>query len=131
MKKLLILLCIVLPVLAKSQAHLGATMKEIKDFYPNNIFTSDVTVSGNRYITTEMDRGSFTYYFDSTGLSYLCTLIPKDLFKLNEQVQEFNHEYVITSDTTWKAYLDGGSIMYIKLSYSPQYKLSSFIYSSN
>lgn len=131
MKKFIILLLLITPTFLKAQAHLGNTAKEIEDLFPTNTFKSDVTALGKKYIYTGMDLGTFTYYFDSTGHSDLCILLPNDMFKVNQQVQTLNHEYVITSDTTWKAYLDGGYIMNIKLSYNAEYKISSFSYTPN
>ena len=122
---------VLVPVLSKAQAHLGSTLSEIKALHPENDFEIDYTKSGIKYASTDMALGTFIYYFDgTTGLSYLCVQIPSNLTNLNTQVEIYNKKYVVTSKTSWTAYLEGGSIMYIKLKYEEEYKLYSFIYSS-
>jgi hypothetical protein len=47
---------------------------------------------------------------------------------LNAQVENYNKKYVIVSETSWKAYLDGGSIMRINLVYDEENKTYFFTY---
>lgn len=116
---------------AYSQAHLGATETAIKKKYPEKVWEKGTTIKGSKYISTDMIYGDFTYYFDiETGLSNFCMQIPFNAGSLNAQVEAYNKKYVITSDTSWTAYLDEGGIMYIKLKYSDETKLSAFIYTS-
>ena len=78
-----------------------------------------------------MILGTFYYYFDNeTGLTNFCMQITKDMPSLNAQVEIYNKKYVITLETSWKAYLEGGGIMKINLKYSKEYKIYVFYYSS-
>jgi hypothetical protein len=47
---------------------------------------------------------------------------------LNGQVEAYNKKYVIISDTKWKAYLEGGGILNIELTYNDENKLYVFSY---
>ena len=114
------------------QAHLGSTEYEIKARYPGKKWTVNYTTkSGVKYITADMVYGSFSYYFDKdTKLSDYCIQIPFNNVTMNGQIEAYNNKYVITSDTSWTAYLDEGGIMYIKLNYDTETKLSFFSYSN-
>lgn len=118
---------------ANGQAHLGSTESAIKAMYPDKKWTSDYTTkTGVRYITADMVYGSFTYYFDKeTKLSDYCMQIPFSNVTMNGQIEAYNKKYVITSDTSWTAYLDEGGIMYIKLIYDKENKISYFLYSNS
>lgn len=114
------------------QAHLGSSESEIKSMHPGNIWKSDYTKDGIKYIYSDMVYGTFYYYFDKeTGLSYLCVQFPFNLEALNGQVEAYNKKYVITSDTSWTAYLDQGGLMYIKLRYDQEDNIRFFTYSSS
>jgi hypothetical protein len=130
MKKVIFAVLFILPILVSAQAHLGSTLAEIKESHPDNVFTIDYTNQGQKYAQSEMYYGTFVYYFDNeTGLSSFCIQIPKSMEALNAQVEVYNKKYVIVSETSWKAYLEGGTIMKINLSYDEEYKLYSFRYS--
>jgi len=47
---------------------------------------------------------------------------------LNAQVEVYNKKYVIVSETSWKAYLEGGGIMKINLTFDEKNKLYIFYY---
>lgn len=129
MKQLGIIFLFVMSFLSiKAQAHLGSTEYQIKKMYPNNTFTVDYTLKSHiRYISTDFQYGNFTYYFDAeTGLSKFCFQIPHSTGTMNAQVEIYNKKYVIISDTSWKAYLEGGGIMYINLVYDSENKNSYF-----
>ena len=129
MKKALIGLLFLLPVFCQSQALIGFSLYQIKAEHPDKIFTIDYTNSGTKYAKTEMSTGTFVYYFDaSTGLSNYCILFPKDMGALNGLVETYNSKYVITSETSWTAYLDGGGRMKITLEYDTDYELYVFHY---
>jgi hypothetical protein len=129
---LLIFLPLLIYTNCKGQAHLGSTETEIRNLHPDNTFSVGYANNGQRYIYTKMAFGVFSYYFDSTtNLSVKCLQIPNNLTDLNTQVQIYNQKYVITSKTSWTAYLEGGGIMYIKLIYSDEYKLYEFIYTND
>lgn len=115
------------------QAHLGSTEYDIKAMYPNKKWTVGYTTETNvRYISADMVYGNFTYYFDKdTKLSIYCMQIPFNNATMNGQIEAYNKKYVITSDTSWTAYLDEGGIMYIKLVYDRENKLSYFSYSNS
>ena len=56
--------------------------------------------------------------------------IPNDLTSLNAQFDVYNKKYVITSETSWKAYLEGGGIMKINLQYNKEYDIYVFYYTN-
>ncbi len=120
------------PFLGKSQAHLGSTIAEIKAIHPDKIFTTKFTNNGIKYIYANMTFGTFYYYFDKeSGLSNLCLQIPDNMNALNAQVEVYNKKYVIISETSWKAYLEGGGLMKINLKYDEDIKGYLFIYNYN
>jgi len=49
---------------------------------------------------------------------------------LNAQVEIYNKKYVIISETSWKAYLEGGGLMKINLTYDKDYKIYVFSYTN-
>ena len=98
--------------------------------YPENKWTVSFTIDGRKFISTDMVYGSFAYYFNKeTKLSNFNIQIPFNINALNAQVEAYNKKYVITSETSWTAYLEDGGIMYIKLLYSEESKLRYFTYS--
>jgi len=130
MKKIAIILCVFFAFTAKGQAHLGSPESEIKNLHSENSWKSGTTNDGTKYIYTDFNYGTFYYYFDSeTKLSKLCIQYPFNVVRLNGQVEAYNKKYVITSDTSWTAYLEDGGIMYIKLMYNKESKISYFTYS--
>ena len=131
MNKILIILCVFFSITVKGQAHLGASEASIRKLHPDNKFTIGYTDNGVKYISTDMFYGNFAYYFDKeTGLSDFNVQIPFNLVALNGQVEAYNKKYVITSDTSWTAYLEDGGIIYIKLVYNEKNKIRYFTYSS-
>lgn len=134
MKNFLIILISIttlFPFIAKSQANLGATLSEIKAYHPDKTFTTDITKDGTKYAYTEMPLGLFYYYFDNTtDLSYLCVQLPFDMKSLNTQVEIYNKKYVIISENSWKAYLEGGGMLKINLEYNEKQKIYIFYYSN-
>lgn len=129
MKKLLLLLTVLLPMFCIAQAHLGSTENEIRNKYPNKTFEVGYSDDGEKYIKTFMVYGNFIYYFNKeNGLSNFCMQIIDEMPYLNGQVEAYNKKYVIISDTEWKAYLEDGGILNIKLSYNEEYKVHVFSY---
>jgi len=130
MKITFFVLFIFLISFANGQAHLGSTENKIRNIYPDKTWTAKYADNGKRYISADMQYGNFTYYFDKeTKLSDFCIQIPFSIATLNGQVEAYNKKYVITSDTSWTAYLEEGGILYIKLVYSEELKASYFTYS--
>lgn len=131
MKHLIVALILSIPFLSNAQAHLGSTLSEIKAMHTDKIFTTDYTNDGTKYASVEMPLGTFIYYFDGeTGLSNLCIQIPNDMKALNTQVEIYNRKYVIVSETSWKAYLEGGGLLKIDLEYKEAQKLYVFYYTN-
>lgn len=131
MKKLIFLLIVMLPLIGKAQAHLGSTEKDIRDLYSDKTFEVGYTDDGEKYISAFMYYGTFIYYFDKeTGLSNFCMQVINEIPYLNGQVEAYNKKYVIVSDTEWKAYLEGGGILKIKLDYNEEYKVYFFYYTN-
>lgn len=131
MKTLIVILIALIPFFGKSQAHLGSTLSEIKTIYPDKIFTTNYTTDGTKYASVDMPLGTFFYYFDNeTGQSYLCIQVPYDMKSLNNQVEIYNRKYVIVSENSWKAYLEGGGMLKIDLEYKEAQKLYVFYYNN-
>ncbi len=133
MKKLVIsifIICITSGTV-QSQAHLGLTEYQIRNKYPEKKWSVNYTSTSRiKYISADMVYGNFAYYFDNeTKLSYFCVQIPFNLATMNGQIEAYNKKYVITSATSWTAYLDEGGIMYIDLVYDRENKQSYFTYS--
>ena len=119
-----------LSITAKSQAHLEMPEDSIRAMYPEKTWKDDYTKSGQRYISADMVYGTFAYYFNKkTLLCDYCMQFPFNLVNLNAQVEAYNKKYVITSDTSWTAYLDEGGIIYIILVYDKGSRVSYFSYS--
>ena len=131
MRKYLMILSFFCVINVKGQAHLGASESSIKKLHSENTWTINYTKKGIKYISSDMVYGNFTYYFDKeTGLSDFNIQIPFSLESMNGQVEAYNKKYVITSDTSWTAYLEDGGMIYIKLVYSEENKVRYFTYSS-
>ena len=131
MKKSIFVFLVMLPIIGKAQAHLGVTLAEIKTQYLDKVFSIDSTTDGIKYASAAMPLGRFIYYFDKdTGLTDFCVQIPLDMTALNTQVEIYNKKYVIISETSWKAYLEGGGLMKIKLKYDENNKSYYFSYSN-
>ena len=131
MKKVIFALIVLLPLLGKAQAHLGSTLAEIKASHPDKDFKIDYTKTGQKYAQAEMYYGTFVYYFDNeTGLSNYCIQMPNNMTALNSQVEIYNKKYVIISEKSWKAYLEGGGLMNINLSYDEDFKIYFFSYTN-
>lgn len=129
MKKLIFALIILLPIIGKAQSHLGESFSGLKTRYPDKYFKIEYTNDGTKYTTAKHLLGTFVYYFDGeTGLTYMCIQIPDDLQALNTQVEIYNKKYVIVSESSWKAYLDGGGTMNINLTYNKEYEKYIFYY---
>lgn len=128
MKKLILAL-LLFPVLGSAQAKIGKTLEEIKELYPNKTFEIDYANDGTKYASAEMDYGTFTYYFEkNNGVAFRCIQIPTDLIALNAQVENYNSKYVILSESSWKAYLEGGFVMKINLEYDKEHNVYVFYY---
>jgi hypothetical protein len=113
----------------KTQAHLGSSLAELKSFNPDKNFKIEYTDDGSKYTTADHALGTFIYCFDKeTNLTYMCMQIPHELEALNAQIEIYNNKYVIISDSSWKAYLDGGGTMNINLKYDEDYGTYIFYY---
>jgi hypothetical protein len=131
MKKLIFALFFVLPLIGKAQAHLGSSLADLKARYPDKYFKIEYTNDGRKYTTADQPYGTFVYYFDKeTGLTDFCIQLPDNLTALNAQVEVYNKKYVIVSETSWKAYLEGGGILKINLSYNEDIESYIFYYTN-
>lgn len=119
-------------VQAQAQAHLGMSENEIKNSHKQNSWKTDYTNTGVKYLQSEFTLGTFVYYINKDSkVSDLCLQIPFNNLAMNAQIEAYNKKYVITSDISWTAYLDEGGIMYIKLKYDTEKKISYFVYSDS
>jgi hypothetical protein len=129
MKKLLQVIFLFFPLLCSAQAHLGQSLSGLKMEYPDRVFKIEYAEDGTKFTTAKHPLGTFLYYFDKeTDLTFMCMQIPNDLQALNTQVEIYNRKYVIVSESSWKAYLDGGNTMKIKLIYSEELGTYYFVY---
>lgn len=129
MKTALLITLLTLSFLANAQAHLGATLSELRDRYPDKYFSIDYTNDGTKYTTADQPLGTFVYYFDpDTWITTLCIQIPNNMVALNTQVEIYNNKYVVISETKWKAYLEGGGVMNIDLIYNDSFESYIFVY---
>jgi len=130
MKNIVFALFLALPLISNAQAHLGESFSGLKTRYPDKYFIIEYTDEGTKYTSVEFNLGIFIYYFDkATNLTNACIQIPHSITALNAQVEIYNNKYVIVSETSWKAYLEGGGIMNINLTYESEYDLYVFYYS--
>lgn len=113
MKK--IIAALLFPVLCKSQAHIGSTEYEIRSMHTEVEFTRNWTKEGTKYLMGKMYYGTFIYYFDKNGYTDFNIQIPTTIQDANSVVELYNKKYVITSKTSWTAYLEGGGIMKIDM----------------
>ena len=129
MKKIALIFILLIPFLGKTQAHLGSSLSELKSNYPEKTFKIQYADDGTKYTTADQLLGTFIYYFDKeTNLTFLCVQIPNDLEALNAQIEIYNKKYVILSDSSWKAYLNGGGTMQINLEYDEEFETYMFYY---
>jgi predicted PolB exonuclease-like 3'-5' exonuclease len=129
MKKIVFLIILIIPFLGKTQAHLGSSLSDLKAMYPGEAFKIEYADDGTKYTSADQLLGTFIYYFDKeTNLTFLCVQIPNDLEALNAQIEIYNKKYVIISDTSWKAYLNGGGTMKINLTYEEEFETYMFYY---
>lgn len=131
MKKIFFAFILAFPLFANAQAHLGETLSGLKARYPDKYFKIEYANDGTKYTTAEQPLGTFVYYFDKeTELTSFCIQIPKSMTALNAQVEIYNKKYVIISENKWKAYLEGGGILNINLSYDDDLESYIFFYSN-
>lgn len=127
--KILLTILLLFPLLVNAQAHLGESLSGLRARYPEKVFKVEYTTDGSGYTMAEQPLGTFVYYFDSeTGLTEMCVQIPDNLQALNTQVEIYNKKYVILTESSWKAYLDGGITMEINLVYNEEYETYIFYY---
>jgi len=113
----------------KSQALLGFSIEDIKANFSENSFEKIISDNGRLMYRTEFEHGDFIYVFDKeTLLSNTCMLFPNNLANLNALVELYNKEYVVVSDSSWKAYLDNGTIMKVELIFDTKNKIYFFVY---
>lgn len=125
----IILILLFSPLPVSAQGRLGITFKELQSNFPNTTFSMTYLEGGSRCAMGTMALGTFIYYFSSeTGLINLCVQIPENIQALNAQVEIYNKKYVVLSETSWKAYLDGGVIMKISLEYKQEFGTYLFYY---
>ncbi|MBK7341730.1 MAG: hypothetical protein IPJ06_00675 [Saprospiraceae bacterium] len=120
-----------LPFTGKTQAHLGSSLVDLKAMYPDKNFKIEYANDGTSYTAADHLYGTFVYYFDKeTGLTKYCIQIPDNMPALNAQVEAYNNKYVIVSETSWRAYLEGGGILKINLSYDDENDIYIFYYTN-
>lgn len=108
------------------QARIGYTREQImNEFYNYTFDFKQLNDSTSCISTTSYDRGHLIYYFNSYGYCYSCALFPNTTGDLNFLVENYNKEYVIISETKWKAYTKKG-IVDIELIYGDTFVF--FIY---
>ncbi|MBN2664076.1 MAG: hypothetical protein JXR68_10540 [Bacteroidales bacterium] len=98
-----------------SQSRIGWTELQIKTEFYSWSFDTDYLNDGTKYIVTDDENNAtIAYFFNEQGLCYLTMVMPSNQVAVNYYVQTYNNQYVIVSDTEWKAYLANG-VLVIKL----------------
>jgi hypothetical protein len=129
MKKILITILLALPILCNAQAHLGESLSGLRKRYPGEEIKIDYTKDGTKYALMAHDYGTFAYYFNNSGtLTDYCIQIPYNQKALSAQIEIYNDKYVIISKRNWKAYLEGGAVLDIILTYDEDMKNYIFHY---
>ena len=128
MKKFLISLFLLIPPVLKSQAHIGASFSELRGKFPDKKFEISYTDEGTKYTSAEQPLGLFIYYLNDANITIGCIQIPWSLESMSAQIEIYNKKYVILSENSWRAYLEGGSTMNIKLEYNRESEVYIFYY---
>jgi hypothetical protein len=113
-----------------AQSRLGYTEAQIKEEFYGSTINSSVTNEGVKYLMIEFEDATVAHYLNKEKICYKSIMIPHTQRKLNYFVELYNREYVIISDTEWKAYVNNG-IIYITLKLPRSYetnKIVSFAY---
>jgi hypothetical protein len=119
----ILLLCLWLQVgSVTAQARLGYTEAQIRHEFPFKYFRSGITTLGQHYIYFEDAKFTIAYYFNDDNVSSSCMLIPATRGYLNALVEQYNREFVIISETTWKMYSETG-IIYVELVFEEKGKV--------
>lgn len=129
MKKILVAFALLMPLVAKTQAHIGVSLSGLKDLYPEKEIVTEHTNEGEMFSIIEQPLGLFFYIFDKeTSVTRYCFQIPYSMEDLNTLVKFYNKKYVALSDEKWVAYLEGGGKMNITLEYDEKMKSYVFTY---
>lgn len=125
LKKFLGALLFMLPLIGKTQVHLGESFSELKAQNPDKVFKIEYTLDGMKYTKANHPSGTFIYYFDKkTGLIKLCVQNPNDLSSLNKQVEIYNKHYEKVTETIWRI----GDTIKVELLFSDETKTFLFYY---
>ena len=116
MKKLLFIIFF-MPSICFAQARLGYNEQYIRNEFSEYSFGAGYLKTGEKYISAQMDHGTFAYYFNEYNLCYMCVCLPGFRDDVNYYVKKFNSDYVPTGNDTWKVYLQNGEVMKIYMSY--------------
>ena len=111
-----------------SQSRIGFSKTEIKSEFSHYDYTSGITDDGTEYLQIKAVQSYNIYYFNDYGFCYAVAIFPRTQGDLNSFVQDYNSKYVIVSDSEWKAYVNKGGILSIKLFYDEDIQASFFIY---
>lgn len=93
-----------------SQALIGYNYDEVIDKCLDQklTFTEGQTDSFGKFIQIDQSISKVVYVFNSNNLCYITIIYPKSQLDLKNYVENYNEEYVVVSDTEWKAYLTIG-----------------------
>lgn len=122
-KVLLIALLITASMEMKAQdgtyavVQLNATQKEIRSMFPSVRFDNFASNNGTPVLERAYNDEYIFYYFDEDGNCFEVFEQPTTQGRVNQLAELYNKKYVITSNRSWTAYLDGGAINYIKMIY--------------
>jgi hypothetical protein len=118
MKTLYLIAFLFLPFLVCAQARLGSTYADLVQEYSDQYLEIRYANDGTPYTIVNFSFGSAAHYFNENFLVKKSILIPYTIKDLNSIIQVYNDKYVVLSETAWKAYVDGGGIINITLTYN-------------
>jgi hypothetical protein len=111
MKKLLLFLFLLSPILAMSQAQpfFDFSPSEVREQRPNATWNYDKWGSNHDWLSMGYDDGDafVIYFFDENNRSVVTTIAPKTQGKLQAFIELYNSRYVIVDSTRWKFYSEG------------------------
>jgi hypothetical protein len=114
MKKLLVTLAICLSIKSASSQTIGSHYNEVKENYPNGVFTMDDDKTG--YHLFYQDKHTrYIYFMDLNLIVYGISIQPLTQGGRQAWIERANDQWVIISNTKWKLYKSDGDILVMRM----------------
>lgn len=108
-KTTLLLFALAISAFSFAQARIGYTESQIRAEFSDYKFEVGYTDDGDKFIfTRDYNSSTLTYFFLENNKCFLCKITPNNSLTLNRLVEKYNANYVIVSETKWKAYSESG-----------------------